>query len=143
MDLTIPLENITLNIRVAVLIENADGFILEKNKKGFYFPIGGRIKAGESSLEAAKRETLEELGVEITGLKLKAIAELFFDEPQTRFQEICFIYTATEKYTGELAEEFTALNINQINDIDFRPQILKQIMTGKDQNDTVLHLVSK
>ncbi len=141
MDLTIPLEKITLNIRVAVLIKKEGGYVLEKSNGGYYFLIGGRVKAGETSEEAAKREAFEEIGVSVEGLKLKGIVELFFGPEDKRVQEICFVYTVSNINDIKLAEQFGVYTLEQIESLDFRPQIIKEIM--KSDDDYVLHLTTK
>jgi len=40
MDLSISINGIKLNIRVTVLLETPKGFVFEKDKSGFYFPVG-------------------------------------------------------------------------------------------------------
>ena len=74
MDLTVKLagENY-LNIRVAIVVQTKNGFVLQKHKRGCYFFLGGRIKSGESSLQAAKREMKEETGLEIEDFKLISV----------------------------------------------------------------------
>lgn len=141
MDLTIPLENVTLNIRVAVLVKKDGGFVLEKNKDGYYFPIGGRVKAGETSLEATKREILEELGVAVESLSLKGVIENFFDIGSEHVQEICFVYTIQDMNNLKLGDEFVAYTVDQIDTIDFRPQNIKEIMNAVDGK--ILHLIMK
>jgi 8-oxo-dGTP diphosphatase len=141
MDLTIPLENITLNIRVAILIKKDGGFILEKSKGGYYFPVGGRVKVGETSEEAAKREISEELGVVIENIKLKAIIEQFFGPKDNRFQEICFVYSVPDMNDLKLNDDFGIYSLEQIETINFYPQIIKEAM--KATNDDILHLTIK
>jgi 8-oxo-dGTP pyrophosphatase MutT (NUDIX family) len=94
-DLTIFVNNIKLNIRVAVIIETDEGYIFEKYPKwNYYFIVGGRIKINETSLETAQREIYEELGIRLENFSLKTIAENFFEENNTKYQEICFIINA-------------------------------------------------
>ena len=121
MDLTIPLEKITLNIRVAVLIKKDDGFILEKSRGGYYFPIGGRVKVGETSEEAAKREVFEEIGISVDNLKLRG--------------------GVADVNNVNLSEEFDVYMLEQIESLDFRPQVIKEIM--KLKTDNILHLTMK
>ncbi len=139
MDLTIPLENITLNIRVAVLIKKGDGFVLEKSKKGYYFPVGGRVKAGETSEQAAKREVFEELGIVVENIKSRGLVELFFERDGNRVQEICFVYSVSDIDDLNLTDEFDVFTIDQIENIDFRPQLIKEVMRA--DRDTTLHLI--
>ena len=141
MDLTIPLEKITLNIRVAVLIKKDDGFILEKSRGGYYFPIGGRVKVGETSEEAAKREVFEEIGISVDNLKLRGVVELFFGSEDKRVQEICFVYSVSDVNNVNLSEEFDVYMLEQIESLHFRPQVIKEIM--KLKTDNILHLTMK
>ena len=60
MDLTLPIEDKILNIRVAVILKTKIGYVLEKSKNGYFFVLGGRIKINESSEQAARREVFEE-----------------------------------------------------------------------------------
>ena len=78
MDLSIQLDEIKLNIRVSVLLETPKGFIFEKDKNGFFFPLGGRIKTNEDSVEAAIREVREEIGIDLVDFHYKGIIENFF-----------------------------------------------------------------
>ena len=128
-------------IRVAVLVKKDGDFVLEKNKDGYYFPIGGRVKAGATSLEAAKREVMEELGVAVESLSLKGIIENFFDIGSEHVQEICFVYTMQDMNNLKLGDEFVAYTIEQIDTVDFRPQIIKEIMNADDGK--ILHLTVK
>lgn len=141
MDLTIPLEKFTLNIRVAVLIKKDGGFILEKSKGGYYFPIGGRVKAGETSEEAAKREVFEEIGISVDSFILKGIVELFFGSEDKRVQEICFVYSVSDVNNVKLSTEFGVYTLEQIESLDFRPQVIKEIM--RLDTDSVLHLTMR
>lgn len=145
MDLTIPIGNSVLNIRVAVLVETPKGFVLEKSTLGFYFLVGGRVQVGETSLEAAKREVQEELGISLENLKLKAIIENFFSETENtsgkQVQEICFVYRSEVKDSLEMGELFAVLTPEQINSIDFRPTILKTVLT--QMGDEIVHLIEK
>lgn len=141
MDLTIPLEKFILNIRVAILVKKETGFVLEKSKEEYYFLIGGRVKAGETSEQAAKREAFEEIGVSVEGLKLKGIVELFYGPENKHVQEICFVYTISNVNDITLTEKFGVYTLEQIESLDFRPQIIKEII--KSEDDHVLHLTSK
>jgi len=141
MDLTIPLDSITLNIRVAVLIKKEGGFVLEKSKGGYYFPVGGRVKAGETSEEAAKREIFEELGIVVENVILKAVVELFFGNTNGHVQEICFVYSTPEVHNLNITNEFGVYTLEEIETIDFRPQIIKEVMMSDDNK--ILHLTMK
>jgi 8-oxo-dGTP pyrophosphatase MutT (NUDIX family) len=139
-DLTIFVNDIKLNIRVAVIIETDKGYIFEKDPKWYYyFIVGGRIKINETSLEAAKREIYEELGIELENFTLKAIAENFFEENNIKYQEICFYYWCKINGTLQLPEEYYALNIDEIKNNNIRPIFLYNIISSKDNN--IMHII--
>ncbi len=139
MDLTLTVGNTILNIRVAVIIKTSKGYILEKHKDGYYFLLGGRIKAGESSEDGAKREVLEEIGVAPEGLKLKAIIENFFDTPEQKIHEICFVYTANDVNVLQLEEGLGEYPLSEIEHLDLRPNVTKEIITST--TDGILHFI--
>jgi 8-oxo-dGTP pyrophosphatase MutT (NUDIX family) len=68
-----------LNLRVTVLCETPKGFLVENLKNDFYFPIGGRIQIQEDSIMAAKREFLEEIGIDCPSLEYAGVLESFFE----------------------------------------------------------------
>lgn len=57
-------------------------------------PIGGSLNFGESAEQAAKREVLEEIGVEVCTLSLLGIIENHFSFNHQPGHEIVFIYQA-------------------------------------------------
>jgi 8-oxo-dGTP pyrophosphatase MutT (NUDIX family) len=73
LDISIELGANKLNLRVTVLCETPDGFLVEKFQNEFYFPIGGRIQIQEDSLMAAKREFLEEIGIQCPELEYEGV----------------------------------------------------------------------
>ncbi len=58
----------------------------------FYFPIGGRIKSGETMEEALVREIREELSVELTSFSLIAIAQASYYDRRGTIHEHNFIF---------------------------------------------------
>lgn len=129
MDLTIPVENSILNIRVAVLLKVSGGFLFEKHEKGFFFPVGGRIKIGESSEEAAIRELLEETGISFAkeDLKFLSVLEYFFFEEKP-VHEINFIYEAETSKMPE-GEGLAILKLEEMDNLTIYPPIIKSIIS--------------
>ncbi|KAI1496862.1 nudix domain-containing protein [Biscogniauxia marginata] len=71
-------------VGVAALIRNAKGEFIMGKRKGSHgvgtwqFP-GGHLEMGESLLACAERETLEETGLKVTGVKVVTITNDVFD----------------------------------------------------------------
>ena len=89
---------------VVLLIEGPDGRLLfgKRKKDAKPFPnmwnsIGGKIEEGESLIEAAKREALEECGLDITDLQAVDVDEIETEDKQgilTRFVYVTFLSRA-------------------------------------------------
>ena len=132
MDISIPVSGYRFNVRVAVLIDTPAGFIFEKDdKEGFYFPVGGRVKIGELSVEAAKREVFEELGIRLPALHQVKTSEYFFDYDGEAFHEICFFYHAELNHI-ELSDDFISIPQSRLEDYDLRPEEVKKLIVEKE-----------
>lgn len=142
MDLTFNLEEMGLNIRVAVILKNENGFLFEKARDGdWIYPAGGRIKLGESSLEAAKREVFEELNINIENLKPRAFIENFFVQKGIMIHEYCFIYEGVDGFKDTLPQDFVAVPVEDFDKYDVRPNIIKEILTQEDKS--FRHIIAK
>ena len=141
MDLTIPVENSILNIRVAVLVKTKKGFILEKSPIGYFYFIGGRIKINETSEDAAKRELFEEIGIKIEKINFKTILENFFIVNNKMIHEICFVYTVDEELEiNNLVSNLIEYPITDFVNMDIKPKILKDYILSSDNRT---HIVFK
>jgi 8-oxo-dGTP diphosphatase len=142
MDLTIPVGDVVLNIRVALIINTNKGVIFEKHKESdYYFLVGGRIKAGESSEEALKREVFEELGIEINNFTLKSVIENFFVFDTQNVHEICFVYQTEDILKKDLGPEFHTFNKSEIGNLNLKPEIMKKVIAYEGKE--ILHLITK
>jgi 8-oxo-dGTP pyrophosphatase MutT (NUDIX family) len=138
------LGNIKLIVRAAVIIDTGKGIIFEKDPKtNYYFIIGGGIKIGESSEEAAVREIKEEIGIEIGieigNIKLKTIVERFFSEKNIKYHEFCFYYTYKLNKNIELPKNIYILDMDEIKNVDVKPEIILEII--KSKNKGISHLI--
>jgi len=95
-----------------VLIQNGKVALIERYRAGihyFTFP-GGGVDEGESPEQAAIRETMEELGVEVA-IKQK-VAEIHFGQKSTQ------LYFLVEEIGGEFGtgkgEEFESSNLDDL-----------------------------
>ncbi|MBU6214917.1 NUDIX domain-containing protein [Patescibacteria group bacterium] len=139
MDLTIPVHDRMLNIRVAVLIKGPEGYIFEKSPKSYIFPVGGRVKLGESSYDAAIREINEELGSQVGRLEFRAVIENFYTASDKEVQEICFMYEASEMFSGDLSSQFVEVHVEKLDQFTIKPTAVVEIL--KDIDRSKLHIV--
>ena len=94
-DVSLMIENVKFNFRVACVLEHNGKILLHKGKNDdFWNLVGGRIKAGEDSLSALKREMLEELNINISEAKLINVSENFFNYDNKDYHEILFVYNS-------------------------------------------------
>ena len=145
MDLTLNVEDYKLNVRTAAIIIHNDKLLAHNdiiNKH--YALLGGRIKAGEDSKTAIKREVMEELGKQIEVTGYVTTLENFFELNGKKYHEIQFVYRAefvNEKdknieYTlknieGEDWVKYDWLELEKMDVLDLRPYVLKQMLKEK------------
>lgn len=128
------------NFRVGAIVldSNKQRFLMNTREGIDFFVLpGGRVEMGEDTVSSLKREFVEELGVEITVVGLKAIAENFFEFNDKNYHELQYLYmvklndTAVEnnigKFSGvEQKDLFEWKNINDIDNINYKPNCFKQ-----------------
>lgn len=131
MDLLINLNDTKVKIRVAGLVKTKNGYIFEKNEKGYIFCIGGKIMLNESSKDAIIREIKEEIGMDVKETVLKSVFENFYGKSPEKVQEICFVYEVAEEFTGNLGSEFVEVQLSDLNNYDVRPSVIKEILLSK------------
>jgi len=88
-----------IRVLSVALIENNGKYLAalgyDKNKdQKFYRAPGGGVEFGETSVEALKREMLEEFAVEVGEIELLEVVENIFQFEGRGGHEICFIYKA-------------------------------------------------
>ena len=147
MDVSVMIDDIKFNYRVATLIKHNGKILLHKCKTDdFYALPGGRIMIGEDSKTALKRELKEEIGAEIIIKDYLCTIENFFDYNEKKYHEIMIIYESDfcsnsnfyekDKIIG-LEEngkiEFIWKTINEIKNLDLRPLFLKQNIISNTQ----------
>ncbi|KAI1771967.1 NUDIX hydrolase domain-like protein [Hypoxylon cercidicola] len=87
-------------VGVAAIIRDGDGKFVFGKRKGSHgagtwqFP-GGHLEMGESLLDCAERETLEETGLKVKGVKVVAITNDVFD-PETKHYITVFVQCRRE-----------------------------------------------
>ena len=85
------------NFRVsAIIIDKSGTRFLTNTRENIDFCVlpGGRVEMGEETPVSLKREMIEELGVEIDIVGLKAITENFFEFDNKNYHELQYLYIA-------------------------------------------------
>jgi 8-oxo-dGTP pyrophosphatase MutT (NUDIX family) len=139
MDLSIPIEDTTLYIRVAVIIRTRKGFLLEQSEDGYLFTVGGKIKLNETSKEAAKREVEEEIGMQIEHMTLRSVIENLYTNKGRKVHEICFVYSVDEFFKGEIPFGFVEVPMSEVDSFDIKPSSISDLLkvTGDEFRHTI------
>ncbi|HEX5368212.1 MAG TPA: NUDIX hydrolase, partial [Dehalococcoidia bacterium] len=80
------------------VVRRDDGSLLvaaghdEVKQQRFYRPLGGEIEFGETAADAARRELLEEMGADVTDLRLLATFENIFTYRGTKGHELVWTF---------------------------------------------------
>lgn len=154
-DITIDLENdFRLNIRTSGVIFHGTKVLLHKNPNHDHYALfGGRIKIGESSIEALKREVKEEMGKEIELIKSVGVIENFFDANEKKYHEILFINQVEFEdqedkkidYNLKTVEPgktliFEWVELDDLKNIDLRPKIAKELLISDNFPQNVINI---
>jgi ADP-ribose pyrophosphatase YjhB (NUDIX family) len=81
---------------MAVVRRPRDGALLVSESAAplFQRPLGGHVEFGEYALDTVRREFLEEIGQELTGVRLLGVLENIFGWRGGTEHEVVFIFTA-------------------------------------------------
>lgn len=115
-DVSIMIGDAKFNFRVACVLECKGKILLHHGLcDDFWNLVGGRIKAGEHSLAALKREMKEELNLDIENAKLINVSENFFNYDNKNYHEIMFVYYAKlESCEFENKQDFKSIDNDKI-----------------------------
>ena len=150
-DVNVMIDDKRFNFRVGAIIECENKVLLQKSKDlNFYRLPGGRVKIGESTLEAVKRELEEEIGLKETNYELNHISENFFNWQGNEVHELYFMYKIKLNPSHPLfqKDEFPSDNPEEINywidkekikDVYCLPTILNEVIT-KDSDILTSHI---
>lgn len=145
-DITVPIEEYTLNIRASVIIQHQESFLAHHNiHSDHYALLGGRVQIGEDSKETVKREVKEELGKEIEITGYIATIENFFKMKGSNYHEILFVYQGEfkEKEDQKLQEtlynqegkehlHYEWIPIEKIEHYPLKPEVIKEVLQEKN-----------
>ncbi len=84
---------------------------------------------------------LEEIGTKVQNIKLIGIVENFFNQGESRVQEICFVYRSEDVVSVDLPENFVQLTEEELTGKDIRPEIIKKIIS--ESQGTISHHIIK
>lgn len=148
-------EGSQFRLRAALLFEH-EGQILLHRLEGdpFWALPGGRVESGETATQAAKREMLEELGIEAEIGQLVAVVENFFAYGGQAFHEICMVFSARlspdcrllsspgpfQGCEGNRPLTFDWFSRARLRELDMRPACLAQGLASEGSG--FMHLVN-
>ncbi|MHC5268192.1 NUDIX hydrolase [Enterococcus sp. LJL98] len=144
-DLTIPLPLGKLNIRVAAWIQHEEQLLVSTFPDGSISLPGGRMKFGETSMEALQREMQEEIGERLKNPRFFAVIENFFKLDQS-FHELLFVFQGDvlirEAYQGQDFANQTIhwLPVTEISQL--KPLVLQELVEKSNQT-TIIHLINQ
>lgn len=141
-DISINIGNYKFNYRVSAIIIHNNKILLHKAEgKEYYALLGGRVKSGESTKDALKREVLEEIGKEIEVIEPFTFIENFFEMKNYNYHELLISYKAEFKneIDKKLEEKIENIEtdknivyewkeINDIENIELKPKEIKKVL---------------
>lgn len=146
------------NFRVsAIIIDKSGTRFLTNTRENIDFCVlpGGRVEMGEETPVSLKREMIEELGVDIDIVGLKAITENFFEFDNKNYHELQYLYIAKllddsienndGKFIGvEKKDIFEWKSIDDIDNVNYTPNYLKEIIKEVANGNTdIRHLIHR
>lgn len=113
-------ETVASYLTTMVLVKNDKDEVLlidrKKDWKGLTFP-GGHLEEGESIVECAKREILEETGIRIKDIKIKGLVNWYNEKNGDRF----LVFAITSRQSGGCLKKGTdegEVFFKKLEDID-------------------------
>ena len=149
MDINFNIDSEVFNYRVGAVIKKNDKILVQKDGPSDYYTfIGGRVKLGESSVEASLREVREETGLDAKFVKILGIVENFFKSNYNHknYHEILIINELKiDKNIDDIKniegkdEVYKWLSIDELKNTKFLPEIVLDIINS----DKLVHIINK
>lgn len=133
---------------VGIVIKDGCVLMVHDEKRGYYYPIGGAVRIGESTEEAAVREVFEESGLKVNIDRLLLVQENFFDIEDELHHEIAFCYLmkdiGDQELSGDRVLDYSAeglawLQIERFHEYKAYPEIYGTLL--KDLPSEITHIV--
>lgn len=150
-------EKYVFHYRVAGVIEKEGKYLVQQiSGKDYYILPGGHVRIGETSIDAIRREIKEEVGIEVDekDCKLFCYNENIFEREgkiEHWIEQYYIISTDLElQDSWEFVEhdidgiktlKYNFIESDKINQIDLKPEILKEILKNK-KFDNIFHNIS-
>lgn len=128
-----------------ILMHNDEVLVVKMENNSFYCLPGGHVKLGEDTKSAVIREIKEETGYDSQIDKLVATTENFFTRSNgKKVHELSFYYLLNindkeiindkeyEIIDEEIKHHFKWTQLNELKNIDFKPQELKEKISNKN-----------
>lgn len=116
-DVSVLIDDYKFNFRVCALIENKGRYLLEKSEATDFLNLpGGRVHAGESTLDAIKRELVEELDLDGVSPILLKVSEQFFMFDDKKYHELNFVYYVNLEDDNKLSKSDNVKNLDNKNE---------------------------
>ncbi len=153
VDVSIMIGNHKFNYRVSAIFRNGNKILLHHGLKSDHYTLpGGRVKDGETTKQALKREMEEEMGYNVSILRPVSFMENMFNLDDKDYHELLVTYEAQfgaeeayqrEKIVGiEEREdlEFIWKDISELENLVFKPEILIDVI--KKNSKEFQHIIN-
>lgn len=135
--------------RIVCIVVNNQLLVAKHDDYDCFYTIGGKVKANETSADAAIREAYEETGYHFTVDRLVYVQERFYSADDTQHHEVTFFYlmeandTQIENgsCTAHLKERLYWLPIDELQKINLVPKFLRTALTTIP--DDPVHIISQ
>lgn len=140
----------SFSLRAACLILRDDRLLLVHNDRlQCWYTVGGRIRQGESSAEAARRECVEETGCPLEPERLVFVQERFYTAGGCERHEVVFFYLmqgdtealAAGTETDQAGESLCWAPLSALPDMNLLPPFLKDGLQKLPEG--VTHVISR
>lgn len=150
MDIKLISNDLKFKYRVSGIIVNNGRVLVNKYGENKFCLPGGYVEVGESSLEAIRREILEEVQIHLNDIDYMGIIENFFTNykgvnthgldfyyranvSDEDIKKIDMNYVENDK-DGMVQHHFSWLSIRNLNEYDIVPNKLIKIIQNNEEN---------